>query len=114
MVPSGIRRQWFGGTDRSAGGARMPLSAETSVEQSDVEGNIRCLENLHMQGSEVFNFSIEVVPGEIEALLAEANCPIDSVDFFCFAPSESLYCSLNWQTLKGGFKTLPHRLLCFW
>lgn len=65
-----------------AGGARMPFSKETSEEQSDADGNVRSLENLHMQGSEVFNFSIEVVPREIESLLEEANGSINSVDYF--------------------------------
>lgn len=87
----GAGHSWFRlGSDGSgaealivpAGGARMPCSSETALEQSDADGNVRSLENLHMQGSEVFNFSIEVVPREIEALLAEAECPMGSVDYF--------------------------------
>ena len=90
-----------------AGGARMPLSAETSVEQSDAEGNIRCLENLHMQGSEVFNFSIEVVPREIEALLAEANCPIDSVNFFVLHQANRYIVHSIGKRLKVDLKRCP-------
>ena len=65
-----------------AGGARLPFSNETAEEYSDDDGNIRTKENLFMDGSEVFNFSIEVVPREIEALLDYADVSKDSVDYF--------------------------------
>lgn len=65
-----------------AGGSRMPLSEETAKEYTDTDGNIRTKENLFMDGSEVFNFSIEVVPEEIEALLDYAGAPKDAVDYF--------------------------------
>ena len=65
-----------------AGGARLPLSNETAIEYSDADGNIRTKENLFMDGSEVFNFSIEVVPQEIEALLSAAGASKDAVDYF--------------------------------
>ena len=65
-----------------AGGARLPFSEETAVETSDADGNIRTKENLFMDGSEVFNFSIEVVPREIEALLSDAGASKDAVDYF--------------------------------
>ena len=65
-----------------AGGARLPFSEQTSGEYSDDDGNIRTKENLFMDGSEVFNFSIEVVPREIEALLDFAGASKDVVDYF--------------------------------
>lgn len=65
-----------------AGGARLPFSKETTEEYTDDDGNIRTKENLFMDGSEVFNFSIEVVPQEIEALLDYAGVSKDAVDYF--------------------------------
>ena len=65
-----------------AGGARLPFSKDTAIEISDADGNIRTKENLFMDGSEVFNFSIEVVPREIEALLNDAGASKDVVDYF--------------------------------
>ena len=65
-----------------AGGARLPFSEETAQEHMDDDGNIRTKENLFMDGSEVFNFSIEVVPQEIEALLDYAEISKDAVDYF--------------------------------
>ena len=65
-----------------AGGARLPISNKTKKEFVDEEGNIRTKENLYMNGSEVFNFSIEVIPREIESLLNYARCKISEVDYF--------------------------------
>ena len=65
-----------------AGGARLPFTEETAVEYADDDGNIRTKENLFMDGSEVFNFSIEVIPEEIKALLDYAGVSKDAVDYF--------------------------------
>ena len=65
-----------------AGGARLPLSEETAEEHTDGDGNIRTKENLFMDGSEVFNFSIEVIPQEIETLLNYAGASKEAVDYF--------------------------------
>lgn len=40
-----------------AGGCRLPCSNETTVEKADEEGNIRNLEQLVMQGRDVFTFT---------------------------------------------------------
>ena len=65
-----------------AGGSRKPLSEEAEEEFTDDEGNVRALKNLYMNGSEVFNFSIEVVPREIHELLKYAECEKSAVDYF--------------------------------
>ncbi len=65
-----------------AGGARYPSSDVTKKETEDEEGAIRTLEDLHMDGSSVFNFSIDVVPREIEALLNFAQVEKNTIDFY--------------------------------
>lgn len=90
-----------------AGGARMPCSSETALEQSDADGNVRTLENLHMQGSEVFNFSIEVVPREIEALLFDAECPIGSVDYFVLHQANRYIVQTVAKRLKVDLQRCP-------
>jgi len=64
-----------------AGGARMPITPATGEALTDAEGNTRTQEDLFMNGASVFNFSIEVVPEEIKALLKVADLALDSLDF---------------------------------
>lgn len=52
-----------------AGGARQPNSATTRVETTDAEGNRHHPENLHMNGSEVFNFTLREIPSAVNAAL---------------------------------------------
>lgn len=56
-----------------AGGARRPLSAETAVAAVDAEGNTRAPEHLHLDGAEVFNFTLREVPGAVQAALRLAG-----------------------------------------
>lgn len=67
-----------------AGGARQPRSAETSVVEEDDAGNFRSLENLYMDGAEIFNFSITEEPRSVKDLLKYAEVEIDAVDYFVF------------------------------
>ncbi|HAV12189.1 MAG TPA: 3-oxoacyl-ACP synthase [Opitutae bacterium] len=67
-----------------AGGHRTPCSGETSQEIEDEGGNIRTLENLFMDGAEVFNFSIQVEPRAVRELLEYAETDVEGVDYFVF------------------------------
>jgi 3-oxoacyl-[acyl-carrier-protein] synthase-3 len=67
-----------------AGGARRPSGPETRTEHADESGNVRCAENLFMDGAEIFNFSIEVEPRAVRELLEYAGTAMDAVDAFVF------------------------------
>jgi 3-oxoacyl-[acyl-carrier-protein] synthase-3 len=56
-----------------AGGARQPASASTRVEIVDTEGNRHHAENLHMNGAEVFNFTLREVPDAVNAVMKLAG-----------------------------------------
>lgn len=84
---------WFSlGTDGTgydklivpAGASRTPASPETRRESTDEAGNVRCPENLFMDGAEVFNFSIKVEPEAVRELLAYAGLDPEAVDAFVF------------------------------
>lgn len=63
------------------GGAfRNPASEEMERETIDAEGNRRRTRDLHMDGGEVFTFSITKPPECIRALLAFSDISLDSVD----------------------------------
>jgi len=67
-----------------AGGARQPRTAETAVEFSDVEGNIRTQQNLYMNGVAIFHFAITTVPKTIEVLLAKLSLAMSDIELFLF------------------------------
>lgn len=67
-----------------AGGFRMPCSEETAIEHEDEAGNLRALNNLVMQGDDVFNFVQREVPPMIQDLLERAHLTADGIDWYMF------------------------------
>lgn len=66
-----------------AGGARAPKSKITAQQIKD-NGSVRSLDNLFMDGAEVFNFTIRVVPQSIKNILNKHSLAIDDIDLFVF------------------------------
>ncbi|SDD76881.1 3-oxoacyl-ACP synthase III family protein [Sporomusa acidovorans] len=67
-----------------AGGARNPIRNEQLIEQADENGNIRSKANLYMNGPEIFNFTLRVVPKVVQDILDRENKTIDQIDYFIF------------------------------
>jgi 3-oxoacyl-[acyl-carrier-protein] synthase-3 len=83
-----------------AGGTRMPISTETAVEQTDMEGNTRSLQNMYMNGVGVFHFAISTVPGAIRNLLEKASLKMDDIDLFLFHQSNKYMLDYLMKKLK--------------
>ena len=62
----------------------MPKSDETAEERVDEQGNVRSLNNLYMNGPEIFNFTLDIVPDTVKSLLAKAKLSMDDIDLFVF------------------------------
>ena len=72
-----------------AGAFRMPSSVETAVMVDQGDGNFRSLDNMHMDGSEVFNFvQVEVPPMLKTAFERENVIPADFDWFFFHQPNK--------------------------
>jgi 3-oxoacyl-[acyl-carrier-protein] synthase-3 len=67
-----------------AGGFRKPTSAETTMDATDAEGNVRSPQNLYMNGAAVFHFVISVVPKTIQSLLARLGLLPEQIDLYLF------------------------------
>lgn len=65
-----------------AGGRRMPYSEETAKVQQDEMGNYRSLENMHMDGTAVFQFVMEDVPPMIEEICKYASWDKEKIDYY--------------------------------
>jgi len=66
------------------GGMRNPRTPESGRLQEDDSGNIRCADNLYMNGAEIFNFALRVVPKTVHTLLERAGKKLDDIDLFVF------------------------------
>ena len=67
-----------------AGGFAMSSSPETAKMTTADDGNKRCLDNLHMNGAEVFNFVQREVPPMLEDMLQKYAVEKGSIDYFLF------------------------------
>lgn len=72
-----------------AGGLRMPISQETSVEKNDGTGIYRSAQNLYMDGPEIFNFTLNEVPVAVKSLLDMSSTTIEEIDYFIFHQANS-------------------------
>jgi len=67
-----------------AGGVRQPLVPPALPHAPEVQAQLYKDARLHLNGTEVFNFTLRQVPGLIEGILAEADVRIEDVDYFLF------------------------------
>jgi 3-oxoacyl-[acyl-carrier-protein] synthase III len=67
-----------------AGAFKMPSTPETAEMKEDETGNFRSLDNLVMQGDDVFNFVQREVPPMIHDLLGRAGVTKEQVDAYMF------------------------------
>jgi 3-oxoacyl-[acyl-carrier-protein] synthase III len=67
-----------------SGGMRQPVSEITSIEYKDESENKRSKNNLFMNGSEIFSFTLDVIPKTLDKILANANLKFEEIDYFVF------------------------------
>lgn len=67
-----------------AGGFAMPSTNETAQIEISDDGNKRSLDNLHMDGAEVFNFVQTEVPLMLESVFSDYDLRKDKIDYFLF------------------------------
>ncbi len=67
-----------------AGAMRRPPTPETAVERQDGDGNWRSLDDLYMNGPEIFNFTLRAVPQAVASLLQRWGKSREEIDLFIF------------------------------
>ena len=90
-----------------AGGSRMPCTAETAVVTDDGEGNLRSLDNLRMDGNEVFRFVQEDVPPLVDEALADAGWEKEDVEYYFFHQPNKFTLRKLAETLKVPYEKVP-------
>jgi len=66
------------------GGLRSPMGRVPAEVITDEHGNQRSTENLYMNGSEIFAFTLLTVPKSVSALLAKSGVEREDVDLYIF------------------------------
>lgn len=94
-----------------AGGFRLPSSPETAVQVPDPDGNSRSLDNLKMNGSEVFNFVQVEVPPLIEELMETAQLGIDCIDAFLFHQPNRFMLQKLADKMKIPYEKMPSNVV---
>jgi 3-oxoacyl-[acyl-carrier-protein] synthase III len=95
------------------GGYRTQSSMDTLKITESSDKNGRSLENLHMDGPEIFNFTIREIPRDIRALLEYAEVPIDSIDYFFFHQANKFMIDFLAKKLKIPSQKYPLSLYDF-
>lgn len=65
-----------------SGAARQPQ--KTGVETTDDDGHIRRDDYLYMDGSSIFNFTLEAVPAMMKQILEKNKLEKDEIDYYVF------------------------------
>jgi 3-oxoacyl-[acyl-carrier-protein] synthase-3 len=66
------------------GGMRGRAPMEEGKPESEGEEELRTPQNLYMNGSEIFTFTLDVVPKTVRALLERSDKRVEDIDLFVF------------------------------
>ncbi len=66
------------------GGMRQRYAEGTAIVEQDAEGNFRGPDNLYMNGSEIFTFTLRTVPEAVQTLLQRSHKNLEDIDLFVF------------------------------
>ena len=88
-----------------AGGMRNLNPSD--AEYADADGNIRNLYNSHMQGENVFSFTISDVPRTIKEFFAKTESTVDDYDSFVMHQANGFILQMIAKKLKADFAKFP-------
>lgn len=95
-----------------AGGSRLASSSKTSVMRDlGNDGNIRSLDNLKMEGSEVFTFVQTEVPPLIEEILKLSKKNKEDIDWFLFHQPNKFMLRKLAEKLDVPYEKLPMNIV---
>jgi 3-oxoacyl-[acyl-carrier-protein] synthase III len=90
-----------------AGGARCPSTSETVKSREMEKGNSRTLHQLYMDGLDVFNFTLKVVPSSIKEALSKSNNNNETIDYFLFHQANKFMIDFFRKKLKIAEDKVP-------
>jgi 3-oxoacyl-[acyl-carrier-protein] synthase-3 len=96
-----------------AGGSRYPVNAKNIVPIEKEDGNFRADNQVFMDGLEVFNFTLKVVPKSINEILTFSKIDRDNIDYFLFHQANKFMIDFFVKKLKIESDKVPISLDTF-
>lgn len=96
-----------------AGGSRCPANEQTIISKEREEGNFRTDHEIYMDGLEVFNFTLKVVPSSVKEALLLSDNTVDSIDNFIFHQANKFMIDFFLKKLKINPDKVPFSLDSF-
>jgi 3-oxoacyl-[acyl-carrier-protein] synthase-3 len=93
-----------------AGEARFPDTAESLIPREQEDGNVRADNELFMDGMDVFNFALNVVPKNIKEICAIANVDIVNVEHLVLHQANKFMTDFIVKRLKYPIEKAPYCL----
>lgn len=90
------------------GGMRNPTRVSSLSETLREEGNIRTDLEVYMDGMEVFNFAMSVVPKSIKQICAETGTTLDEIDWLVFHQANKFMTDFFAKRLKFPMEKVPY------
>jgi 3-oxoacyl-[acyl-carrier-protein] synthase III len=90
-----------------AGGAKCPSSIETLQSKEREDHNFRTDHEVYMDGLEVFNFTLKVVPSSVKEAITLSNNSVDNIDYFVFHQANKFMIDFFVKKLKIDSTKVP-------
>jgi len=90
------------------GGYRNPSCEEGLKKKKDDDGNIRSGEQFFMDGMEVFNFGLRVVPKDIKKVIEFAGVDISDIDLIVYHQANKFMTDFFSKKLKFNTEKTPY------
>jgi 3-oxoacyl-[acyl-carrier-protein] synthase-3 len=93
-----------------AGGCRNPATAENLQITEREDGNRRSDHQIYMDGMDIFNFTLRVVPKSIKNILAAMSIQPGDVDYFLFHQANKFMVDFIVRKLKIDTAKVPYSI----
>jgi 3-oxoacyl-[acyl-carrier-protein] synthase-3 len=93
-----------------AGQCRIPYSSDTARVNKDESGSKRSQAQLYMNGMDVFNFTIRVVPKAIKKVLDFSNKSLEDVDLIILHQANKFITDFLIKKMKYNISKVPYCL----
>ena len=90
------------------GGMRHPVTADSVVEREREEGNIRNDLEVYMDGMDVFNFAMSVVPKGVKEMVKVTETTLEDIDWLVFHQANKFMTDFFAKRLKFNMEKVPY------
>jgi 3-oxoacyl-[acyl-carrier-protein] synthase-3 len=93
-----------------AGGYRNPSNEQNLKIEEKEDGNKRSDHHIFMDGMDVFNFALKVVPKAVKELMLKIDKPLDEIDYLVFHQANRFMTDFFVKKLKFDSEKVPYSI----